>query len=118
KESGPGSLSRAKGRLRSALVVSQVAFALVLLVCAGCVIQGFLRLSNVYAALDPFNVLRIELSLPEKTYSQQTQIADFYQQYLHSAAALAGVKQMALFSNHPAPTVDNQTPFFPLHSTP
>jgi len=118
KESGPGSLSRAKGRLRSALVVSQVAFALVLLVCAGLTIQGFLRLSNVYAALDPFNVLRIELSLPEKTYSQQTQIANFYQQYLHSAAALAGVTQVALSSNHPASNVDNETAFFTIEGRP
>jgi len=118
KESGPGSLSRAKARLRSALVISQVAFALVLLVCAGLAIQGFLRLSNVYAALDPLNVLRIELSLPEKTYSQQTQIANFYQQYLHSAAALAGVTQVALSSNHPASNVDNETVFFTIEGRP
>ena len=48
KEGGPGNMSRATGRVRSALVVAQVMFALTLLVSAGLMIQGFTRLADVY----------------------------------------------------------------------
>src|SRR5260370_38882429 len=46
KETAPGSVPRAKRRGRSALVVVHVMFALILLVCAGLTIQGFMRLAN------------------------------------------------------------------------
>ncbi len=118
KEAGPGSMTRAKGRLRGALVVSQVVFALVLLVCAGLTIQGFLRLADVYAGLQPANVLRVELSLPEKIYSDDARIENFYQQFLHSAAALQGVNNVALASNHPASNVDNDSSFFTIEGRP
>jgi putative ABC transport system permease protein len=118
KEAGPGSLTRAKGRLRSALVVSQVIFALVLLVCAGLTIQGFMRLADVYAGLEPANVLRIELSLPEKSYSDDTKIINFYREFLHSAQALNGVSRVALSTNHPASNVDNESTFFTIEGRP
>jgi putative ABC transport system permease protein len=118
KEAGPGSLTRAKGRLRSALVVSQVIFALVLLVCAGLTIQGFMRLSDLYAGLEPANVLRVELSLPEKTYSTPAQILSFYKQFLQSAAALQGMTYAALSTNHPASNVDNESTFFTIEGRP
>ena len=118
KEAGPGSLTRAKGRLRSALVVGQVIFALVLLVCAGLTIQGFMHLSDVYAGLEPSSVLRVELSLPEKIYSTPTQITNFYQQFLQSSAALQGVAYVALSTNHPASNVDNETTFFNIEGRP
>ena len=44
KETGAGSVTPAKRRVRGALVVAQVIFAFVLLVCAGLTIQGFVRL--------------------------------------------------------------------------
>ena len=118
KEGGPGSLTRAKARIRSALVVAQVVFALVLLVCAGLMIQGFGRLSNIYAGLGPDKVLRVEISLPEKGYASETSIANFYQQLLHSTAATSGVSSVSLSTNHPASNVDNETTFFTMEGRP
>src|SRR6202795_3021979 len=69
KESGPGSLTRSRTRLRSTLVVAQVVFALVLLVSAGLTIEGFVRLAAVYEGFEPDGVLKAELSLPESSYS-------------------------------------------------
>jgi putative ABC transport system permease protein len=118
KEAGPGSMTRAKGRLRSTLVVTQVVFALVLLVCAGLTIQGFVRLSDVYAGLQPADVLKVEIALPEKSYATNTRITNFYQQFLNSAAAIPGVKETALISNPPASNVDSATTFFTIENRP
>jgi putative ABC transport system permease protein len=111
EESARGSLSRAKFRLRAALVVAQVIFALVLLVCAGLTIQGFSRLANVYQGFEPANVLRVELSLPKKTYSDNLRITSFYEQVLQ-AASLPGVAHASLITNPPASDVDSETTFF------
>ncbi len=118
KESGPGSLTRSRARLRSTLVVAQVVFALVLLVCAGLTIQGFVRLAAVYEGFQPDSVLKAEVSLPENTYSSPTKITAFYQQLLHSAAAMPGVRKVALATNLPASNVDNDATFFTIEGRP
>lgn len=118
KEGGPGSPTRAKAKLRSALVVSQVVFALVLLVCAGLMIQGFARLADVYAALEPTKVLRVEFSLPEKSYDTESKMTNFYQQFLHSSASLQGISYVSISTNAPASNVDNETTFFTIEGQP
>jgi len=111
KETGPRSISNPKARLRSALVVAQVMFALVLLVCAGLTIQGFVRLAKVYRGFEPANV-KFEISLPKKDYADGVKIAAFYQQVLRGARALAGVNTVTLITNPPASNVDNESTFF------
>ena len=118
KEGGPGSITRAKARVRSALVVAQVVFALVLLVCAGLMIQGFARLSDIYTALGPERVLRVEISLPEKGYANENSITNLYQQFLRSTASINGVSSVSLSTNQPASNVDNETTFFTIEGRP
>jgi len=112
KEAGPGTVTRAKRRVRSTLVVVQVMFALILLVCAGLTIQGFVRLANIYQGFEPANVLKIEISLPQKTYADNVKIASFYQQLLRGAASVPGVQRASLITNPPASNVDNETTLF------
>jgi putative ABC transport system permease protein len=112
KEAGTGTVTRAKRRVRSTLVVVQVMFALILLVCAGLTIQGFVRLANVYQGFEPANVLKIEISLPQKTYADNVKIANFYQQLLRGTASVPGVHHASLITNPPANNVDNETTFF------
>ncbi|HKV61655.1 MAG TPA: ABC transporter permease [Candidatus Acidoferrum sp.] len=109
KETGTGTVTRTKRRVRSTLVVVQVMFALILLVCAGLTIQGFARLANVYQGFEPASVLRIEISLPEKTYTDKVKITNFYQQVLRGTAALSGVQHVSLITNPPASNVDSET---------
>jgi predicted permease len=118
KESGPGSLTRSRARLRSTLVVAQVVFALVLLVSAGLTIEGFVRLAAVYKGFEPDGVLKAELSLPESSYSDATKITAFYRQLLGSAAAMPGVKKAALATNLPASNVDNEMILFTIEGRP
>jgi predicted permease len=109
KETGTGTVTRRKRKVRSTLVVVQVMVALILLVCAGLTIQGFVRLANVYQGFEPASVLRIEISLPEKAYTGKVKIADFYQQVLRGTAALSGVQHVSLITNPPASNVDTET---------
>jgi putative ABC transport system permease protein len=118
KETGAGSVTPAKRRVRSALVIAQVMFAFVLLVCAGLTIQGFVRLADIYHGFEPASVLRVEISLPEKTYPETVKITNFYQQLLRGAASLPGVQHASLITNPPASNVDSETTFFKIEGQP
>jgi putative ABC transport system permease protein len=112
KETGAGTMTLAKRRVRSTLVVAQVMFALVLLVCAGLTVQGFARLARVYQGFAPASVLRVEISLPEKSYAETVKVNGFYQQLLRGTSSIAGVQSAALVTNPPASNVDNETSYF------
>jgi putative ABC transport system permease protein len=112
KETGAGTVTPTKRKLPNAMVIVQVMFALILLVCAGLTIQGFVRLATVYQGFEPASVLRIEISLPEKSYSDKVKISTFYRQVLRGTASLSGVQHASLVANPPASNVDNETTFF------
>jgi putative ABC transport system permease protein len=118
KEAGRGPMLGSKGRLRSALVVAQVMFALVLLVCAGLTTQAFLRLVDVYQGFAAANVLRTEIRLPKKAYSENSQIDKFYDRVLRGSGSLAGANAAAVVTNSPASNVDNETTFFTIKGRP
>jgi putative ABC transport system permease protein len=79
-------------RLRSSLVVVEIALSLVLLVGAGLLIKSFLRLSAVNAGFNPEGVLMLNLSLPQARYSQPEQRVAFIQQVTEKLKALPGVQ--------------------------
>ena len=102
KEGGRGSgegLSRS--RLRSLLVVSEVALALILLVGAGLMIQSFLRLHGVSPGFDPKGVLTAGISLPPSKYSTQSQRVAFYQRLLEDLGSRPGVEAAGIVSALP-----------------
>ena len=78
-------------RLRSALVVGEVSLALVLLVCAGLLIQTLSKLHGQYSNLHAENLLTIRTSLPENRYGEQSRRVAFYDQVLEKVQALPGV---------------------------
>jgi len=117
-EAGRGPMLAGKNRIRGALVVAQVTFALVLLVCAGLTLQAFRRLVNVYQGFQAANVLRMEIRLPEGSYGDSANISSFYQRLLSETAALPGADATAVVTNSPASNVDNQTTFFTINGRP
>jgi putative ABC transport system permease protein len=62
-----------RGGLRSALVVAQVALAIVLTICSGLVLRSLLALESVNLGFDPTKVVYAEISWPEKRYDRRQQ---------------------------------------------
>jgi putative ABC transport system permease protein len=87
-----GSDTGHKGRLRNGLVVAEVALALVLLICAGLLIQSFARLGRVQTGLRPERLLTARVGLPETAYPKNENIIAFFQQLLPKIRALPGVE--------------------------
>jgi putative ABC transport system permease protein len=86
--------------LRSLLVMSEMALALILLIGAALMIQSFLRLRHVGAGFTPDNVLTMELSLPRNTYPRERRPA-FFQQLLERAQSVPGVLVVAAAKHLP-----------------
>ncbi|HLW80234.1 MAG TPA: ABC transporter permease, partial [Terriglobia bacterium] len=92
KEGGRGSSEgRHRNQLRSILVVTEVAVALVLLVGAGLLIQSFWRLQRVDPGFNPHGVLTFKLSLPDAQYSTERQL-EFFRQLIDRLDRLPGVR--------------------------
>jgi putative ABC transport system permease protein len=79
-------------RLRGALVVAEMALALVLLICAGLLIQSVLRLRAVNPGFDPANLLTMNVALPLAKYPRPQQRVEFHNRLVDRLAALPGVK--------------------------
>jgi putative ABC transport system permease protein len=78
-------------RLRNALVISELALALVLLTGAGLLVRTFLRLVDVDLGINPTNVVTMGLRLPDYKYSSATQQSLFYQDLLQRIGSTPGV---------------------------
>ncbi len=91
-ESGRTTGGAATARLRSGLVVAQIAFAFVLLTGAGLLIRSLGNLSSVSPGFDPENVLGVSLVLPDVTYPTGARQAAFYEQLVDQVRILPGVQ--------------------------
>lgn len=78
-------------RVRSTLVVAQVAVALVLLVGAGLLVRSFNALQNVDLGLQPDQMYTYEVHLPLARYPEGADREAFHQEYQERVAALPGV---------------------------
>jgi putative ABC transport system permease protein len=86
--------------LRSALMVSEVALAIVLLVGAGLLIRSFAKLLDVDPGYRAENLLTARIALPPR-YSDNSQRAQFYERILQRIAALPGVTAVGATSHLP-----------------
>ncbi|MGI8732779.1 MAG: ABC transporter permease [Pyrinomonadaceae bacterium] len=99
KEGGRGSgAGGSRNRLRSALVVSEIAMTLVLLVCAGLLIRTVMQLRNVYTGFDPQNILAMNIGLPGIKYPKPENQIAFFKQATDRIASLPGVKAAGITS--------------------
>ncbi|MDX2030629.1 MAG: ABC transporter permease [Blastocatellia bacterium] len=91
KEGGRASGGGARQRLRGALVVTQIALAMVLLVGAGLMLKSLWRLLQVDIGFDPQNVLTMTLALPAGKYAEPERVIAFHEQLRARIEALPGV---------------------------
>src|SRR5262249_22965077 len=93
KESGKNTGGSARShRIRSGLVVSEFALALVLLVGAGLLIKSFGRLMQVDLGFNSTNLLTMKVSLPLTKYADDRKCIDFIRQTVEGLRDLPGVQ--------------------------
>jgi putative ABC transport system permease protein len=110
KDGGRGSAGVSGRAIRKALVIAEVALALVLLTGAGLLLQTFVRLQAADLGFRTENVLVGFFNPPRAKYQNMQQYIAFYDQVLARATALPGVRTAALASVLPLGG-DNDTDF-------
>ncbi|MCI0387438.1 MAG: ABC transporter permease [Acidobacteria bacterium] len=92
KEGGRGMGSAGGHRLRSVLVIAEVALALVLLIGAGLLVRSFLRLQSVDPGFNANKLLTMRVSLPGRKYGNDRKRIDFFKGAIERMQALPGVE--------------------------
>jgi putative ABC transport system permease protein len=93
--------SAGRVRVRDGLVAAEAALALVLLVGAGLVTKGFLRLAAVDPGFRSDHVLVTRVELPEPSYRDDASRRRFAKDAVAALAALPGVEHAAVASTLP-----------------
>jgi putative ABC transport system permease protein len=91
---GSQGLSSGTGRqrFRNALVVVEMALAVVLLIGAGLMVRSIWALQRVPIGFDPSGVLTMRVSLPVASYETSDQVVVFYQNLMERLRQLPGVR--------------------------
>lgn len=97
-----GGIGRRAGRLRDALVIAQMALAIVLLVGAGLMLRSFSHLMRVDPGVDVEKVLVGQVLVPSARYPEPVARAQFYDRLTDALAAAPGVEAAAATSFLPA----------------
>lgn len=102
KEGGQRSGSGpARRKIRSALLVSEIALALVLVIAAGLLVRTFFHLLKVDPGFDTSRVLMFELTLPGARYPDKDSLAGVYRKVLNRLNEIPGVQAAGLGSPMP-----------------
>lgn len=91
REGGRGSGTVVRDRVRAALIVAEIAVALVLLVSAGLLLRSAERLQRVPAGFDPDGVTLMRIALPPDRYAEPPVIEQTYQRIVGEVRAIPGV---------------------------
>ncbi len=112
KEGGrSGSEGGGHARLRSTLVVAEIAIALVLLTASCLLLRSVERMRSMDLGYRPEHVTSASYSLPQKQYEKQSQIDEFNRELVRRLSALPGVNATGLSSPLPAEGSVNNTTF-------
>src|SRR5262249_27096837 len=103
----------ARGRLRGALVVAEVALSLALLIGAGLLARTFANLAGVAPGFDPRGVLTLQVVLDGPRYDTTQEAAAFYRDALERIGRLPGVEAAAVINKLPLDWQFNMPVFLP-----
>lgn len=90
--------TRHEHAFRGALVVAQMALALVLLTAAGLMLRSFYKLRDVDPGVRPAGVLTMDLYLPSQRYDSDEKVTAVYHELATTLEALPGVEQASVSS--------------------
>ena len=88
-------------RLRSALVICETAFSLLLIAGAGLLLRSFAEILKVDPGFRPDGVLTMRVALPDAVYSKPEQVRGFYTELLDRVQRLPGVEAAGAVSALP-----------------
>jgi putative ABC transport system permease protein len=103
------SAGRARQRLRSSLVVGEVALSLVLLVGAALMIRSFLGMQRVNPGFDTDKLLTMRVSLVGPSYDSTYKRAAFWDRVIPRLNAVPGVASAAIVNNLPLSGSNNNS---------
>jgi len=83
-------------RLRSSLVVFEIALSLILLVGAGLLVRSFLSLMKTNPGFTPDHLMTMTLVLPRAKYKEDAQLTSFYSELIQRADTVPGVQSAAV----------------------
>jgi hypothetical protein len=88
-------------RFRSALVASELALVLMLLIGTGLMIRAFWKLGEVHPGFEAQGLLTLRVNLPQATYPKPEQVDQFWQAIQQKINALPGVRSASLTNGLP-----------------
>jgi putative ABC transport system permease protein len=113
RDEGRGSSAgHGRARMKSLLVVGQVALSLLLLIGAGLLLRSFGQLLSIDPGFDSRSVLAMNVTLPTVKYAKPEQQVAFFDEVLRRVRALPGVRDAAMSAAQPL-TFKRITPVLP-----
>jgi predicted permease len=110
KEGGRGATTgRGHNRLRSLLVIGEVALSLVLLVGAGLLVRSFARLLEVKPGFNGDGVVTMWMNFTGERYAENGRSTEFLDELLPHVAALPGVEGVSVSNDLPLEGDDTTT---------
>jgi putative ABC transport system permease protein len=101
-----------RSRFRDALIVAQIATALVLLTGSGLMVQSFRGVQHINPGFDPSDLLVFQVALPPLKFNQPDKIRAFLDEALGNVRSVPGIRSAAVAQNIPFADSDESGSFF------
>jgi len=111
KEGGRTTAGLTRRRMRTALVLAEVAMSFVLLAGASLLIRSFNRLASVNPGVDTTNVLAMDLPMPPTQFTNSTTLTNYLSEVTENVRNVPGVRDAAITDRPPMEGYANGAPF-------
>jgi putative ABC transport system permease protein len=108
-----GTSGATHARLRSSLVIAEIAVAIILLEASGLLLRSFEKMSETDLGYRPDHTIAAAYNLPRRQYGTQTAVNQFNQEILRRVHALPGVTSAGLTTFLPANRAQGGSAFVP-----
>ncbi|MBV8707388.1 MAG: ABC transporter permease [Acidobacteriaceae bacterium] len=106
---GARSIAGTSNRLRSVLVISEVALSLILLIGAGLMIRSLSALMSTNLGFRLEHLYTTQISLPQSKYSKPEQVAAFNDRLLEAVRQIGGIRSASLTTAIPMQSVQESS---------
>ncbi|HSU89553.1 MAG TPA: ABC transporter permease, partial [Terriglobia bacterium] len=101
-----------RSRFHDALIVSQIAIALVLLIGSGLMVKSFQRVQHIAPGFDPSELLVFQVSLPPLKFNQPGKIRVFLDEAFGNIRSVSGIRAATVAQNIPFADSDESGSFY------